>query len=409
MQRTETLIPPTADELAAILADASASGTPVLPWGAGLHQHLGHPALPNALKLQTTALNKVLDYTPADLTITVEAGASLAAIQAILRPHGQWLPWAPPGDEQATIGGLLAGGQSGPLRLGYGTPRDWLIGMRVALGDGRLVKSGGKVVKNVAGYDTHKLHIGALGTLGVIVETTFKLAPLPEREHTLAFVCSSLKGATTLAERLRVAPLAPMSVAVLEANAAQRLNAVPQGHALVLVRYAGSPAGVQRQLKVAETAATALNAQQSVLAPAEAWQHVADIATPGGWWASQEQAEIIIRAGVRPSELPRLVGALVQHAPYEQAAVIGLSGVGIAYARWPQPAQAAASELTQALVRLRADLLEIGGYAVVEDTPDPLRPQLDIWGPDPATLALMRTLKAQWDPQAILNRGRYIV
>src|SRR5947207_167556 len=194
----DDVTPATPDELAAILRDASERGQVVVPWGAGTLQHLGYPPNPEAIILHTAALNRIVEYNPADLTITVEAGATLGAVQETLRPHGQWLPWDPPAPGTATIGGLLAAGASGPLRLGYGAPRDWVLGMRVALGDGRLIKSGGKVVKNVAGYETHKLQIGALGTLGVIVEVTFKLSPLPERTGSLALACSRREDAAAL-------------------------------------------------------------------------------------------------------------------------------------------------------------------------------------------------------------------
>ena len=141
--------------------------------------------------------------------ITVQAGATLGAVQAALAEHGQRLPWDPPISLDATIGGLLASGAAGPLRLGYGTPRDWTLGMRVALSDGRVVKSGSKVVKNVAGYDTHKLHLGALGTLGVIVEATFKLAPQPASQRTLLVSFERLEDALKTSDMLRTAPLPP--------------------------------------------------------------------------------------------------------------------------------------------------------------------------------------------------------
>src|SRR5690349_22585054 len=157
---SHTLMPESAEAVAEALRAASDRDQPVALWGAGTLQHLGGAPAPGALRLETTALNRIVDYSPPDLTITVEAGATLGAVQEALQAHRQWLPWAPPAPAHATIGGLLAAGVSGPLRLGYATPRDWTLGMHVALGDGRLVKSGGKIVKNVAGYDVHKLHIG---------------------------------------------------------------------------------------------------------------------------------------------------------------------------------------------------------------------------------------------------------
>jgi glycolate oxidase FAD binding subunit len=398
--------PGSADELADALRDASESGQMIVPWGAGTLQHLGLAPLPTAQPLLTTALNRVLEYNPADLTITVEAGATLGAIQAALRQHGQWLPWDPPAPEHATIGGLLAAAASGPLRLGYGTPRDWVLGMRVALGDGRLVKSGGKVVKNVAGYDTHKLHIGALGTLGVIVETTLKVAPLPERMDSLVFACASLADGCALAERLRERPLSPASLVVN--TAAPEL--LPDMGALLGVRFAGVAAAVERQMRAAlgiARSSTATLAELSTAQHAALWRALAGLAHPA-LDGDHTNDVLIIRAGAPAPMLPVVLEALERHAPPAASTQLaGYAGVGVVYARW-YLAGAGADRAAQVLEALRAALASLGGYAAVESAPPQLRAQLDLWGAPPATLALMRALKAQYDPRAILNRGRYV-
>src|SRR5439155_26346249 len=165
---------------------------------------------------------------------------------------GQWLPWNPPAPGGATIGGLLAAGASGPLRLGYGSPRDWALGMRVAVADGRLVKSGGKVVKYVAGYEAHKLHIGALGTLGVIVEVTLKVFPLPERVGALLIACPTRADALALAERLHARPLAPIALALIAGGAVDLFAEYAPGvrsHTFLAARLDGAPATVERQLR----------------------------------------------------------------------------------------------------------------------------------------------------------------
>jgi glycolate oxidase FAD binding subunit len=397
--------PQSADDLADALREASGCGQMIVPWGAGTLQHLGQAPPPTAQPLATTGLNRILEYNPADLTITVEAGATLGAIQAALRQHGQWLPWDPPAPEHATIGGLLAAAASGPLRLGYGTPRDWTLGLRVALGDGRLVKSGGKVVKNVAGYDTHKLHIGALGTLGVIVEATLKVVPLPERIASLVFACTSLADACTLAERLRERPLSPMS---LVANTtAQEL--LPGVQVFLAMRFAGVAAAVERQVQVALAIARSSGAALAELSATQhhaLWRALAGLADPALEGDHSNNA-LIIRAGAPVAMLPRVLEALERHVPPAAATQLaGYAGVGVAYARW-YLADASVARVGAALAMLRAALTPLGGYAVVEAAPPELRAQLDLWGPAPPTLALMRGLKAQWDPQAILNRGRY--
>lgn len=140
-----------------------------------------------------SAFNRILGHTPEDMTVTVEAGVTLAALQSALAQRGQWLPIDPPQAGRLTIADLISTNASGPRRHGFGTIRDHLIGLQVALAGGRLIRSGGRVVKNVAGFDLLKLFVGAHGTLGVIVEATFKLLPLPETEHFVAMTCRTLE------------------------------------------------------------------------------------------------------------------------------------------------------------------------------------------------------------------------
>lgn len=155
-----------------------------------------------------SALNRILDHTPEDMTVTVEGGATLASLQAEVRKRGQWLPIDPP-DADITIQQLLATNASGPRRFGYGTVRDYVIGMSVVLADGRLIHSGGKVVKNVAGYDVMKLFIGDKGTLGIVVEVTFKLRPIPEIESVFNKTCDSSNDVQNLIDSVLNSPITP--------------------------------------------------------------------------------------------------------------------------------------------------------------------------------------------------------
>jgi glycolate dehydrogenase FAD-binding subunit len=403
--------PATADALAECLREASACGQAIIPWGTGALQHLGNRPTDAAVSLHTTALDRVIDYTPADLTITVEAGATLGAIQSLLGGHSQWLPWDPAVPDSATLGGLLAAGASGPLRLGYGTPRDWVLGMRVALGDGRLVKSGSKVVKNVAGYDLHKLHIGALGTLGVIVEATFKIAPLPERVGSLVLVCSQRIAALTLAEQLRRQPLAPVSLALVEHAAGALASNLPGDAAYprLVVRFAGVPAAVERQLHAAAVLADLADVLPIPLSEPQShaiWQALVRFPSPPS--ADASAPSMLLRAGAPASALLTTLTALERHAPPSGTPVqlVGYGGVGLAYARWPLPSPAPIATIAAALAALRTALAQHGGYAVVEAAPVALHEHLDIWG-TPETLTLMRAIKAQWDPRGVLNPGRY--
>jgi glycolate oxidase FAD binding subunit len=190
------------------------------------------------------ALARVVAHTPEDMTATVEAGCTLAAFQAQLARAGQWLPVDPPFPETTSIGALLAANLSGPRRFGHGTVRDYLLGIKVVLADGRLIKAGGQVVKNVAGYDLCKLFIGSRGSLGVIVEATFKLRPLPARERCVQSVCASLDDAGRLIESVAASELTPE---VLDLHAAP----ADSGRATVVVAFAGTTEEVDWQFELA--------------------------------------------------------------------------------------------------------------------------------------------------------------
>ncbi len=185
-----TRIPGNPNEVAALLREANASRASVGP-------------------VDLSRLNRVLDYTPEDMTVTVEAGLHLGELQRVLRKQNQWLPLDPAHGDSLAVSDLIGRNVSGPRRLGFGTVRDHLIGVQVALADGRLVRSGGKVVKNVAGFDVLKLFVGAEGSLGVIVEAAFKLLPVPETERFVQRRCRSLDEAVAAIQRVLGSSLSP--------------------------------------------------------------------------------------------------------------------------------------------------------------------------------------------------------
>jgi len=201
--------------------------------------------------LDLRAMREVLEYTPEDMTVSVEAGVTLTQLQARLAEHNQWLPIDPPGANTLTIGALVAANKSGPRRFGFGTIREHLLGIKVVLADGRVIKAGGKVVKNVAGYDLCKLFVGSHGTLGVIVEATFKVLPRPESELFLKRASAQLDEFAPLLQQVNQSPLTPV---VLD------LHGSRAGHTFVL-GFAGPREDVEwqreqaRALGFAESAA----------------------------------------------------------------------------------------------------------------------------------------------------------
>jgi FAD/FMN-containing dehydrogenase len=198
-------------------------------------------------EVKLDALNRMLEYTPEDMTATVEAGMTLQAFQSQLRKHGQWLAIDPPHPENTTIAKLLTHNLSGPRRFGNGTIRELLLGIRVALADGRLIKAGGKVVKNVAGYDLCKLFVGSQGSLGVIVEATFKLKPLPESEQLVSVQFESLDEVDRFLKQVLQSDLTPV---VLDVHNLDE-DATASSRYTVIVGFAGALEDVQLQVNKA--------------------------------------------------------------------------------------------------------------------------------------------------------------
>src|SRR5437016_10935087 len=273
--------PATAEELARRLHDAAVSNLAVAPAGGGRARGMGDPLDRCDVLLHTTGLDRVIEHSQADMVVSVEAGITLEALQAELGKTGQFLPVDPFNSPGHTIGGLLATGWTGPLRLRFGSPRDFLIGIRVALPDGKLATAGGRVVKNVSGYDLMKLHYGALGSLGVIVAASFKVFPKPLHDVTV-----SNEGGWEAAETALSTPLGPSAVEL-------------SSDGTVLARYLGSPQAVDRVVSGLEwdEAEESVWEKHSHSAP-ETWARitaprsalrrlVGSLPEPDRWWASR--------------------------------------------------------------------------------------------------------------------------
>src|SRR5580765_991989 len=205
----------------------------------------------HGLVFNLDAFNRVVEYTPEDMTVTVEAGVTLAALQERLAQHGQWLPIDPPAPRTTSIADIINSNASGPRRCGYGTIREHLLGITVAMADGRLIHSGGKVVKNVAGYDLCKLFVGSRGSLGVFVEASFKVRPLPEAERFVAARCESLQQAAALLESVRTSQVTPV-VLDLESvetrhHSETAVQAVPAGVSPVRTNAGETPVPLRGQ------------------------------------------------------------------------------------------------------------------------------------------------------------------
>ena len=248
------VFPGSVEEASRVVAAAADAAVPVIPWGGGTQMGLGAPPRDGALVVGTWRLARIVEYEPADLTATIEVGITMEALQSALGAKGQWMSLDPPLPARATLGGVLAANGSGPRRHLYGTARDLVIGLRVVGPDGAVVRSGGKVVKNVAGYDMAKLYLGSLGTLGLIVEATVKLRPLPEADRACWGAFADLAAAGTAVRAVMASDLVPHSIELLDAEAAAACGAAmpASGGAALLLGFDGLASPVAWQLGEAE-------------------------------------------------------------------------------------------------------------------------------------------------------------
>ncbi len=403
--------PATAAEVADTLRLAGQQGWAVSPVGGGTMLDLGNPPSRLDLLIDLSALNAVVDYQPDDLTLTVQAGITLARLDALLAEHSQVLPLDVPLPERATIGGALACDAAGPLSLRYGTARDLVIGMQAALPRHGLARSGGKVVKNVAGYDLAKLHIGGLGTLGIITEVTFKLWPAAPGHGSLVASFDSLTEAHAVAQQILAGQLFPAALELVGPRAGAALaagsRAEPEGEQwLLAVRFMGTFAAVQRQTRDVMTLCTQGAAPVvTALEPEQRTRLFDGIRDYGR--AAERTAALILRASVLPAQTAQAIAVLDRTGIRLAAApeILARPGRGTARGYWREPAPA---EAVRAVGSARAELAKLGGNLVVERAPAGLLPAIDAWGPDGSDLGLMRRLKQAYDPDGVLNPGRFV-
>lgn len=392
--------PDTPEELGETLRQAGEQGLAVLPRGGGTQLSLGNPPSQIDLVVETEGLARVIEYEPADLTITVQAGLRFADLQALLAEQGQLLALDPPALPAATIGGLVVTNASGPSRFAYGTARDLVLGCRVANAEGHLTRAGGRVVKNVAGYDLNKLYVGSLGTLGVLTELSFKLAPIPPAHGIVVGQFGDATAARSYLSAVLHATLSPLAVELLERAAAQ-LADLP-GLLSVVLRVGGYPRTVERQVRdlsalVGASGGVALDVAE------DAWQGVAELALRAA------SREVLVRAAAPIAESATLAALLARQLADYDAVVWAHAGNGVAYAACAMSPRDDATALRTALADTRRQVAALGSNSslVVERCPAQLKRGFDVWGDVGASLPLMQALKAQLDPRGTLNRGRY--
>jgi len=381
------LEPASEQQLAAVLRLANVAGLTVVPRGGGTKLSWGNPLSRAEVILSTSRLAKIIEHPWADLTVSVEAGCSMQKLQSALAQHGQRLAIDPLWPQQATIGGVLATNDSGSLRLRFGALRDLIIGVTLALPDGTLASSGGKVVKNVAGYDLPKLVTGALGTLAVITRAVFRLHPLPRNTRSLSVSGGNFEEMQRLILAVQDSKLAHTA---LQTRVAQ--DAEPA----VDILFEGTEAGIAAQ-----------EAQLQELAhPASAREAASSV-----WAASQELWDFTNSAMVAMAKITALPASIAHTMETVQRTTsarkihwrLAIQATGIGWLRL----EGSLENLPASLSDLRFELERSGGSLAVFKHPANMA-HLDAWGQSGDALALMRALKNQFDPKKTLNPGRFV-
>lgn len=402
------MIPGAEADLVALVERAGQEGAALAVEGSGTKRHFGAAEAAGAQRVSLRGLSRVTAHDVGDMIVSVEAGARLSDVQALLAPHGQWLPIDPPFvDEGATIGGILATASSGPRRLGHGTVKDLLLGVRVLGAHGRVTKSGGRVVKNVSGYDLHRPQVGAFGTLGVIVEAHFKVAARPEVSAIWAVPRATLAEAHGLLLEVAATALRPVALEAVDAASAGLLRArVPAlpgeaGLAVALVGIEGSRPSFERHARdLASFAARGAGAAVLLERPTSEplWRALAEL-------PAAQRGAVRVRVGARPRDLPDLLAALdLARAPVRGASV--RAGVGLAFLALAPDGDAAA--LGPLVARWHRLASARGGYAVVESAPLDLLGRAQLPFGVGASSRLGAALRRAWDPRETLNPGRIV-
>lgn len=399
--------PGTVDEVAQVVALANQHGLTLLARGGGSRMNVG--GLPEQIDvlLETNKLTHLLEYEAPDLTCHAEAGLTLAALQLQLAKQGQRLALDPPDAIQATLGGILASNASGPKRLRYGSARDQVIGLRIVQANGEIARSGGRVVKNVAGYDLNKLYVGSFGTLGVIVEANFKLQPVPVVERTLLLTFTNANDAMQMVIATLGSLLTPSAIELIDAGAASDMSNffglnLPTNGFTIAINFEGGTVSVDRQMDEARLIARKNNALMA--------DDIAGEAQNRFWEVVREhtQGTITCKAAMLVSQIAPYLQQVEQICRRHEleAAIVAHAGNGILYIEL-RPGDAT-TRIVEAVAELRIQAQEARGSLVVERCPVDLKRRINVWGEPGSDFYLMQRLKRQFDPKGTFVTGRFV-
>ena len=378
--------PESPEQIAVALKICAEAEAAVVPWGGGTALAIGNPPRQVDVVLTTHRLDRVLDHDHANLTVTAQSGITLSALQTSLAPQKQFAPLDAPFPDRSTIGGIVAANLNGARRGCYGGVRDLVIGMKVALIDGAHIKAGGKVVKNVAGYDMCKLFVGSLGTLGIITEATLRVAPIPESAATI-IAFGTLNQAQRFSDELFRSSLLPASVFLLNDGTTEQWR--------LAVWNEGFEETTARNLRDLNAIANRICAKAEILQGENHyafWSEIRDFPLQAN--------RLVFRVSPPRATIYEFLPTIRGWANVSIASDMAMGTVWIAGEAKKSYAMRF-SELAS-LARQR------GGHAVLFAAPGELKQGIEVWGPSPPAFSLMREIKRQFDPNELLNPGRFL-
>jgi glycolate oxidase FAD binding subunit len=408
------VFPESVTEVQAAVRGAAAGDVTLLPVGRGAHLGIGMPPPRVDCALSTARLAAVQDHAAADMTVTTQAGVTIAQLNTELALAGQWLPVDPPLPSATTVGGLIAANLNGPLRLSQGGARDLLIGLRVVRADGTAISTGGKVVKNVAGYDLHKAFIGSLGTLGVVVEATFKVRPRPAVQETVAASCRSMDEATGLVDAIGGSPVGPLWMALVSSGVIPTLPSVRSTGAetaLAVIGLGGGGASVAAARDRLTALVTSQTGSPPIVQPAE---DQAAGSPPRVYAALRDFAATVDTAALctvtlLPSDVASFVRTLRVETDRNDLDVRFVVEAGIARLHIALDPRGDPATLASAVSALRETAERRRGHLTLRRAAPELKHAVGVWGHIGRDAAsLMHRLRHTFDPDGRLSTGRFV-
>ncbi|MES1038804.1 FAD-binding oxidoreductase [Peribacillus simplex] len=404
-----SVYPKTEGEIASILKYANEKGKKITVVGGGTKRGFGGLIETADILLSLSKYKGIVKHTVGDMTLTVKAGTSFKELQEYLAQHNQMVSLDPVWPEDATIGGIIASNESGPKRLGYGSSRDVVIGLRLVYPDGNIIRAGGNVVKNVAGYDMNKLFIGSMGTLGILSEVTLKLRPMPKYESLglLVFPDGNLEEVRSLVVKLLDSVMEPIALELLNPALSERLTG--QNVYTLAISFEDVESSVHYQEDFVKNIQPS-NAKMTVLSQNEAqafWDKFYSISPNGAALARGNQIEAALKIGVVNLDVLKVIkeSHILHHSSTLTVEAHGGLGHGICQVNLKGTDD---EDLTQVILKLRKSVEALGGYVIVKHLPLKLRQQIDVWGEKPSHFFLLEGIKTKIDPNRVLNNKRFV-